>query len=457
MRKICLFAILFLLASCGRKNEVVSDTNRMYLQSPADIIEIPELPAQEAPVQVEIYNSWRTTARINGNELTFIHEILGYAEQTLTSDIERYVRITIKNEAGEIIQQIDDLVQGWHGDFPYDRLGIRFADFNFDGYLDMYLLLAESAGLARWDWIYYWLWDTEAEQFVKNEQLINLLFNMGCWAGLYVYCGEEDLVVVSFRGGSWIQFRHYYEYAGGEFVRVAEALDENLIDENDLQFRRITRTDLRTGEVTIRIIEPWQFVYAGLLRKYAEKPSPCEFTPDIWRHFVLYDIDKDGIPELMIFYSQAGFWSEGFYTWRNGEAVPIDGGFFIYYYRAFPTPCGSPGIILANTLRHPDDFDHVSFIRKIIDGDRLVTEISLVKKFEDRIWQEETEWFIEGEAAEWLINGEAVSEGEFTRVYNEIFRDRYGNDESKRHLATLMPSTITDVTIQEVVLGWQPE
>jgi len=80
----------------------------------------------------------------------------------------------------------------------------------------------------------------------------------------------------------------------------------------------------------------WQEAYAALLLEYLEKPSPTYwYEYDIvQRYFILYDIDKDGVPELLIFFLAAGFNSESIYTYRDGEVSSIEGGFHIYYASA---------------------------------------------------------------------------------------------------------------------------
>ena len=74
---------------------------------------------------------------------------------------------------------------------------------------------------------------------------------------------------------------------------------------------------------------------------------------------------------------------ESIYSYRDGELVQIDGGFFIYYYCAYPTPDGRPGINLINDIRHPDIADAIFYKRLIIENDSLVTHIELTHAFEE--------------------------------------------------------------------------
>ncbi|MCL2377392.1 MAG: hypothetical protein FWC76_08385, partial [Defluviitaleaceae bacterium] len=189
----------------------------------------------------------------------------------------------------------------------------------------------------------------------------------------------------------------------------------------------------------------WQETYAALLLEYSEKPSPTYWLYDARRYFILYDIDKDGIPELMIFYLAAGFNPEAIYTYRDGEVIPIEGGFFLYYAMAYANPKGAPGIILANTLRHPSIPDAVSYTLMAIDGNKLVRETVLTQAWED--WYQ---WWDEQEVpreAGWYINDRKVTQAEFYVVYDSIFRGWDGNN-------NLFPAFVSEENIKEMVFGW---
>ena len=190
----------------------------------------------------------------------------------------------------------------------------------------------------------------------------------------------------------------------------------------------------------------WQLLYAALLREYMEKPSPIEYLDTVSRHFFLHDIDKDGIPELFIFISQAGFGVEAIYTYRDGELIHIEGGFFIYYARAYVPPEGRPGIILANTMRHPAVPEAVFYWLMVIEGERLVSEVSLTRAYEDWI-----QWWGGRETPResgWFIDDRQVTEEEFNSVYDSVFR---GWDEGEE----LFPfSTITEENIHKIIFGW---
>jgi|GEM_PF-5608922 len=209
-----------------------------------------------------ILSEWQATPMIftatqqicpNKPAFTFVHKITDSNDLPLEGGgIERHSTLTIKDETGRVIQIIEDLTQIWVGAFNPEEMGVRFYDFNFDGYMDMKLLLAPGAGQATNRWIYYWLWDETLGLFVQNQQLPDMLHYLGTssvW--LYIYCEEAALLVVHFRLGSWASARHLYAFAYGQFVRVEEVL-RNVRDIHTYDwYIQYTRTNLRTGDVTV--------------------------------------------------------------------------------------------------------------------------------------------------------------------------------------------------------------
>ena len=95
-----------------------------------------------------------------------------------------------------------------------DDYGLHFADYNFDGFLDMALFMSEG-GSMRNQPHQYWLWDNTAQQFVYNEQLTALSdFST-------VSVNAENARIETFtRTGLGMYFTAHYEYADGEFVLV---------------------------------------------------------------------------------------------------------------------------------------------------------------------------------------------------------------------------------------------
>ena len=79
--------------------------------------------------------------------------------------------ITIKDPDGTIIQQINDIEV--YDDPIRNEWKFFFTDWNFDGFADIsvpYYPDRLTGGLPR----QFWLWDTELEQYVKNEELAEL-------------------------------------------------------------------------------------------------------------------------------------------------------------------------------------------------------------------------------------------------------------------------------------------
>jgi len=235
-----------------------------------------------------------------------------------------------------------------------------------------------------------------------------------------------------------------YGYIEDDYV-LADEVEVEIETETEVEVDITAGTEEPEPQPTPQPLS-WQIAYAALLLEYQDKPSPVEWLDSVYRLFLLYDIDKDGIPELLIFYMATGFNSESVYTYRDGEVVPIEGGFFIYYARAYANPNGAPGIVLANTLRHPAVPDAVYYELVVIDADRLVTETILTQAWED--WYQ---WWDGQEIPResgWFINDRQVTEAEFEAAYHNIF---HGWDENH----SLWPHMITDENIKEIVFGWQ--
>ncbi|MCL2573999.1 MAG: hypothetical protein FWE34_05535 [Defluviitaleaceae bacterium] len=164
-------------------------------------------------------------------EFTFYRKI---GEPTLTSyppsprdfdHVKNHIVITIVDENGDIVQEIDDITQGGHGDWmtaDWDAFDIQFDDFNFDGYMDMWLIYAVNPGTAGGMWAHFWLWDIDAGQFVQDEQL-SAISNM---AWLRVNQKTQQVEVSSRGGGAGPWITSYYKYRNGEFVLAANALTE---------------------------------------------------------------------------------------------------------------------------------------------------------------------------------------------------------------------------------------
>ena len=187
--------------------------------------------------------SFVTTQRINPNmpEFTF-HRILGayIPDPWLDIPSPREVSIIIKDEHGNVIQSILDLIQNYrHATLSFGE--IEFADFNFDGYLDMRLTRWHDGGESSRMIDYVWLWDIQNSQFVLNDQLTRL-----DTAGI---TANQDTRQIE----TWIRHSDgcttsFYEYNDGEFILVAHERIFLRWDERGYQSHvELIRTNVITG------------------------------------------------------------------------------------------------------------------------------------------------------------------------------------------------------------------
>ena len=140
------------------------------------------------------------------------------------------VSIVIEDKEGNLIQELLCL--------PYGSSSpMEFADYNFDGYLDMTLLIDPGRMQIK----YYWLWDAEKGLFVFNEQL-----SAGGFGNVFVD-EEARRLRFSVGAGSGDLFVSYFYYLNGDFVHTT---DELYMNRADRDYSGITRTDIRTGKIT---------------------------------------------------------------------------------------------------------------------------------------------------------------------------------------------------------------
>ena len=194
----------------------------------------------------------RFTARVHEDmpEFTFMRVLGDFAEATIWSmtDEERYAAIVILDENGDVLQIFDGIVQGGHADWmtaEHEMFELRFGDFNFDGYTDIWLATAVNPGTAGGEWAYFWLWDRDLGLFVQNKRL-SYISGM---AWLYANQETRQLHVSSRGGGAGPWLTSYYEFIDGEFVRVASLFAEMVNRDFVSSFTQTTRRNYITGEV----------------------------------------------------------------------------------------------------------------------------------------------------------------------------------------------------------------
>ena len=244
---------------------------RRYAVDEANIIDVIGSAASYEP-QVFI-----TTMRIHEDmpEFTFIRTLGDFVEFPEMIAEERHVSITILDEDGNLIQEIDEITQGGHLSWAvpeHEIFEIRFDDFNFNGYMDMWIVANLLTGTTGGEVRYHWLWDSSISQFVFSEQLSSL----SGWLGVDY---ETQRLRVSHRAASNHFIFWFYEYHDGEFVHVAidEQIDYELThyelydgefvvvarstfiigrdNETGQEYSETTRTCEATGEVTVEVRE----------------------------------------------------------------------------------------------------------------------------------------------------------------------------------------------------------
>ena len=134
--------------------------------------------------------------------------------------------LIITDNYGSLIQEITGLSAGannigdetwwWQeGVFTQENLfGLRFVDFNFDGYLDI-ALQNELGGSARNSPSYFWLWDNETVQFVRNAQLVRISLEAEVFA-----IPQTQRIDAVFRVGVLGNGVTSHEYVDGGLVAV---------------------------------------------------------------------------------------------------------------------------------------------------------------------------------------------------------------------------------------------
>ena len=134
-----------------------------------------------------------------------------------------------------------------------------------------------------------------------------------------------------------------------------------------------------------RILYPsWQDAYKSILTRYAALPMaeinkilPVDF--DTGWHFILYDIDKDGIPELFLVevYAALQNWYRSIYTFYEGQIVDLgfhgvltDGGFYAF-------KCSSvPWVVLFVYVGAGGTYE-----RLVIEGSSLYSAVTGARQF----------------------------------------------------------------------------
>jgi len=152
--------------------------------------------------------------------------------------------IQVKDNEGKIIQEFDRL--NAHPPTWADSFGLHFADYNFNGFLDMALYLGEGGSMRNSPHI-YWLWDNQLGKFVHNQELSNL-----SQLTTIRINEEQQSLWASWRDGGHGHGGIALEYIDGAFVEVSAIVHEFIFMENGEFATRITEFDIiaDTEEIT---------------------------------------------------------------------------------------------------------------------------------------------------------------------------------------------------------------
>jgi hypothetical protein len=237
--KILVFLFIFFLASCGRGIEEYSvpPTAEPCLIEPIEngdfsSLILPEhdecLPWQTQ--QAELCDNeidFSITRSINENLPPFVFRLLGgyrsyppvavsafFFERTdpyfQTIDTIRVYR------QGDLLQEIGGFFTRRYfcAMDPERDFGLHFADYNFDGFLDIAMHIERGGNRDAGDF-YYWLWCVDTEQFIFHEQLSREMRGNGNIVSDSEY--QKIYVWFSFAGGRHITA---YEHENGVFTPV---------------------------------------------------------------------------------------------------------------------------------------------------------------------------------------------------------------------------------------------
>ena len=282
------------LTACSRRGE---SEHEVY----------PEIPSDP----VCDYSIFTTTMRIHDNLPYFtLHRILGdyLPEPHYNIPMPVEVTIIIENEAGEVIQTIYGLTQSnqW-GSIAYQE--ITFADYNFDGYMDMRLHRWQdgAGGLLSHD--YFWLWDSEQFQFVLNQQLTEM------YAAQLTANQETKQIEVFNRGDNASHAHAVWEYHGGKFVRVFERFIRGVSLHSDMpQF--IMQVDVNPIQHYPYVAEPhevniWFWDEDGIEVDHMQGlvVSGADWGVWVWQNIRFSDLNDDGYLDFFIWHHWGGEWS----------------------------------------------------------------------------------------------------------------------------------------------------
>lgn len=153
-------------------------------------------------------------------------------------------KIIIENEALNIFQELLFLETSTPNitSFPY---GLSFDDWNFDGFMDISLWIAEG-GTSLNSPSYFWLWNNEKQKYVRNKDLEEI--SSETFMGIDT---KKQQIYAKYRRNDGY-YEGYYIWQEGEvvLVRTVDTTWVNVKDDASAHARYIIK-ELVDGELVI--------------------------------------------------------------------------------------------------------------------------------------------------------------------------------------------------------------
>jgi len=187
---------------------------------------------------------FKVTQRIHEQMPEWTFNLSGSKDRHDSWPDNKIEKITIKDNNGVIIQELDGIKTFNHLTSEENMYGLVFEDWNFDGYLDIGLW-ASPGGTMRNNPHYYWLWDNDSGKFVKNEQLEKI----SDYSTISVNTDTKQIESYT-RTGPGMHATGYYEYSDGSFVmaRTEEITIKPRSEDDDILWQCTVICELRRGE-----------------------------------------------------------------------------------------------------------------------------------------------------------------------------------------------------------------
>jgi len=209
---------------------------------------------------------------------------------------------------------------------------------------------------------------------------------------------------------------------GEKMVLNAEdiTVEENIL--HALEIAEQERAELIYSIIANLSAETWQEAYKSLLYKYTDLQL-LEMEAE-W-HFILHDIDRDGVPELFLLmhYETGHFRTSAVYTFTENKVVSLEYSGIMTDGGIFAPSIDNPWIVMFYAAGGGGWFRQMQ-----IDKNKLIP----VAQGDDL-----------GDGLGYSLNGIKVTKGEFERVFGRAIERR-----------RLEGNSITEDAIQNIIFGW---